>query len=258
MTKLIGILNITPDSFSDGGKFNSLKSALTHLEKLIKDGADMIDIGAESTRPGSVPLTAAAEWSRLENILPAVMAEVKKHPNVQASIDSYHFENIKKSYELGIDIINDVSGLTDEKTIKFIAENGVTTVLMHNLKIPLDPEIIINQSLNINDEIINWAQQKISYLEKMGVKKSQLIFDPGIGFAKDQKQSIAILKYINSYEALNLPIYVGHSKKRFLDLLDIEGDRTTKTLEVSKFLIAEGVDFLRVHDVKSHSDLLKD
>ena len=83
MTKLIGILNITPDSFSDGGRFNSLKSALTHLEKLIKDGADMIDIGAESTRPGSLPLKAPAEWSRLENILPAVMAEVKKHPNVQ-------------------------------------------------------------------------------------------------------------------------------------------------------------------------------
>ena len=91
----------------------------------------------------------------------------------------------------------------------------------------------------------------------MGVKKSQLIFDPGIGFAKDQKQSIAILKYINSYEVLNLPIYVGHSKKRFLDLLDIEGDRAEKTLEVSKFLIAAGVDFLRVHDVKEAMECVR-
>jgi dihydropteroate synthase len=115
--------------------------------------------------------------------------------------------------------------------------------------------LIINRNLDINHEIITFAQKKISYLEKRGIKKSQLIFDPGIGFAKDAAQSIAILKNIDSYRILDLPIYIGHSKKRFLDALDIKGDRAEKTLEVSKYLIKKNIDFLRVHDVKGHQAL---
>ena len=255
-TKIVGILNITPDSFSDGGKFNSLNSALNHLKEMLDAGADMIDIGAESTRPNAKPISANEEWQRLEKILPAIILEVKKYPKVQTSIDSYHFEVIKKSYELGIDIINDVSGLIDENIIKFIAEKNITTVLMHNLAIHANPDLIINQHLDINNEIITWAQQKISYLTKKGVRKSQLIFDPGIGFAKDAKQSIRILKNIDSYRVLEAPLYIGHSKKSFLDSLNIEGNRTEKTLEVSKFLIEKKVDFLRVHDVLEHRKLL--
>jgi dihydropteroate synthase len=255
VTKIVGILNITPDSFSDGGKFNSSETALSHLKQIIADGADMIDIGAESTRPNATPISTSQEWQRLEKILPALISEIKKHPNLQSSIDSYHFENIKKAYELGIDIINDVSGLSDDRIINFIAEKNITTILMHNLAIHANPEIIVNKNLDINQEIINWAQKKISYLEKRGVRKSQLIFDPGIGFAKDARQSISILKNIDSYRVLDLPIYIGHSKKGFLDKLDIKGDRGKKTLEVSKYLIKKNIDFLRVHDVKEHKNL---
>lgn len=193
-TKLVGILNITPDSFSDGGKFNSSENALSKLKEMIADGADMIDIGAESTRPNSTPISTNQEWQRLEEILPELIAEIKKYPHLQSSIDSYHFENIKKAYELGIDVINDVSGLVDDRIIDFIAEKNITTILMHNLAIHANPEIIVNKNLDINREIITWAEEKISYLEKRGVKKSQLIFDPGIGFAKDAAQSINILK----------------------------------------------------------------
>jgi dihydropteroate synthase len=256
-TKIVGILNITPDSFSDGGKFNSLDSALNHLKKMLDCGADMIDIGAQSTRPNATQISADEEWKRLQDILPAIISEVKKYPKVQTSIDSYHFEIIKKSHEAGIDIINDVSGLIDENIIQFIAEKNITTILMHNLAIHANPDLIINQHLDINDEIINWAQQKISYLTKKGVRKSQLIFDPGIGFAKDANQSIRILKNIDAYRILGLPLYIGHSKKSFLDALDIEGSRAEKTLEVSKFLIEKNIDFLRVHDVDEHSKLLK-
>lgn len=254
MVKLVGILNLTPDSFSDGGKFNNFEAAINHLNQLINDGADIIDIGAESTRPNAIAISQKEEWTRLENILPEIVKIAKKR-DVQTSIDSYHFETIKLAHEIGVDIVNDVSGLIDERIINFIAQKQISTILMHNLAIHANPELIVNQNLNINYEIINWAQNKIKLLEKMGVKKSQLIFDPGIGFAKDEKQSISILKNINSYHVLGLPIYVGHSKKRFLDIIDIIGNRATKTLEISKYLIAKKVDFLRIHDVKQHFNL---
>jgi dihydropteroate synthase len=260
-TKLVGILNVTPDSFSDGGKFNSLDAALNQLKKLLVDGADVIDIGAESTRPKATPIGPKEEWNRLEKILPAAIIEVKKFnaktgKKVPVSIDSYHFETIQKAYEAGIEIINDVSGLADEKIVEFIAEKNLQTILMHNLAIHANPELVINPHLDINWEILNFARQKISYLEKRGVKKSQLIFDPGVGFAKDALQSIRILKDIDAFRVLGLPLYVGHSKKSFLDALDIEGDRASKTLEVSKFLIAKKVEFLRIHDVGEHQKIL--
>lgn len=256
-TKIVGILNVTPDSFSDGGKFNSLDSAISQLKKMLEEGADVIDIGAESTRPRGLPITAETEWHRLEKILPAVIFEVKNFnqkfgKKIQTSIDSYHFETIKKSHELGVEIINDVSGLIDERIVEFVAAKNITTILMHNLAIPTNPELIINPHLNVTNEILNWAQEKISTLEKKGVKKLQLIFDVGIGFGKNAQQSIHILKNIDAYRILGLPLYVGHSKKSFLDVLEISGDRAQKTLEVSKFLMEKNVEFLRVHDVLAH------
>lgn len=256
MTKIVGILNVTPDSFSDGGKFDSLDAALTHAQQMIADGADVIDIGAESTRPKSTPITAKEEWTRLEKILPAVVALAKQR-GVQTSIDSYHFTTIQKAHALGVDIVNDVSGLVDEKIVEFIAEKNITTILMHNLAIHAHPDLVINRHLNLNREILHWATQKISALEKKNVRKSQIIFDPGIGFAKDALQSIGILKNIDSYRALGLPLYIGHSKKSFLDAIDIAGNRTEKTLEISKFLAGKNVEYLRVHDVKAHHLLLQ-
>lgn len=263
-TKIVGILNITPDSFSDGGKFNSPESALIHLQQMLQDGADVIDIGAESTRPKSTPISAEEEWRRLEKILPKVVANVKEFnattgKKIQTSIDSYHFETIQKAHELGVDIINDVSGLVDEKIIEFVARKNVTTVLMHSLSVPTDPNLVINPNLNVTAEILGWAEKKISDLVAQGVKKSQLIFDPGIGFGKDALQSIRILKNIDAYRVLGLPLFIGHSKKSFLDAIDfsdfgfaVEGDRAQKTLIISRYLAMKGVDYLRVHDVAGH------
>ncbi len=271
MTKIVGILNITPDSFSDGGKFFGYENALKHLRQMLDDGADVIDVGAESTRPGAVKITAEEEWNRLKNILPQIVAEVKKEkgarlllaksslaPFPQVSIDSYHYETIVKAHEMGVDIINDVSGLMDERVVDFIAKNNVTTVLMHAEKIARPNGLIVNPYININAEIIKWAKDKIAYLEKKGVKKSQLIFDPGIGFGKDADQSLKILKGLDAYAVLGLPLYIGHSKKSFLDKVLCEGDRASKTLLVSRYLMKKGVDFLRVHDVSKHVGLKRD
>jgi dihydropteroate synthase len=262
MTKIIGILNITPDSFSDGGKFNSLDSALSHLQKLLEDGADMIDIGAESTRPGSTPLTPEEEWLRLEKILPEAVKVVKNFTEthgkkIETSIDSYHFETVKKAYQLGIDVINDVSGLADEKIVQFIAEKNIQTVLMHNAPLAVNSDLVVNPYQDTNQQIIKWVQKKISDLKKHDVKKSQLIFDPGVGFNKNAFQSIQTIKFVNDFRILDLPIYIGHSKKSFLEKMTIKNlDRAQKTLEISKYLIGQNVDYLRVHDVKEHKFLL--
>jgi len=260
MVKLAGILNITPDSFYDGGKYNNIDSALSQLDNLIKSGADIIDIGAQSTRPGAIAISAQEEYDRLEEILPKIIEKVSQYnkennKNIKTSIDSYHYQVIKKSHQLGVNIINDISGLVDQDIIKYIAKNNITTILMHNLSIHANPEIIINQHLDINREIIRWAQEKIKFLENFKISKSQLIFDPGIGFSKNSEQSIQILKNISSYKILNMPIYIGHSMKSFLDKVDIKGNRHEKTLQISKFLIENGVDYLRIHDVKSHNNL---
>ena len=157
--KLVGILNITPDSFSDGGKFNSFEGALNHLEQMLEEGADMIDIGAESTRPGHIAVAPEEEWKRLEKILPAIISEVKNFnqkfgKKVTTSIDTRHFLTAKKSYETGVDIINDVSGLVDEEIIDLIAKNNIATVLMHHLPVESIPDAVINKNLNLTAEIL--------------------------------------------------------------------------------------------------------
>lgn len=258
MTKIVGILNVTPDSFSDGGKFDSLDAALTHLKKLIAEGSDLIDIGAESTRPQAMPIEPQEEWRRLEKILPAVILEAKKSPKkIKISIDSYHFETLLKAWELGIEVVNDVTGLCDERIVNFIAAKNIETVLMHNVALSeLTGNLLVNQNIHLIPQMLAWAQNKISNLEKKNVKKSQLIFDVGIGFNKDAEQSIRVLKNIDLFRVLGLSLYVGHSKKSFLDAVKIDGDRAEKTLVVSKFLLQKNVDFLRVHDVEKHFNLM--
>ena len=260
-SKIVGILNLTPDSFSDGGKYFDEKKALFYLEEMLVAGADIIDIGAESTRPNAQILNAQEEIARLENILPKLIFAIKNfnkihNKNIQASIDSYHLETIIFAHKIGVEIINDVSGLIDEKIIDYIAQNNLTAILMHNLAIHSNPELIVNRDLNVVEEIISWAHQKINYLTARKIQKSQLIFDPGIGFAKNSTQSIRILKNINAFRVLNLPIYVGHSKKSFLDALNIPSqpnlDRTAKTLILSQYLAQKNVEYLRVHDVKEN------
>ena len=264
-SKIVGILNLTPDSFSDGGKYFDEKKALFYLEEMLMAGADIIDIGAESTRPNAQILNAQEEIARLENILPKLIFAIKNfnkihNKNIQASIDSYHLETIIFAHKIGVEIINDVSGLIDEKIIDYIAQNNLTAILMHNLAIHSNPELIINRDLNVVEEIISWAHQKINYLTARKIQKSQLIFDPGIGFAKNSTQSIRILKNINAFRVLNLPIYVGHSKKSFLDAINIPSqpnlDRTAKTLILSQYLAQKNVEYLRVHDVKENIEAI--
>lgn len=256
MTKFVTILNLTPDSFSDGGKFNQKETALKHLKKLLNSGADMIDIGGQSTRPGAPVITANEEWDRLKDILPFLIDEIKNFKiksgkKIEISLDSYHPENISKALDLGIDIINDVSGFVSEKMQKIAVKSQKKLILMHNLGVPSDPNIIMDVNLDIIEELIQWARDKIKKLTDIGIKTENIIFDPGIGFGKNYQQNIAIIDRIDELKILNLPLYVGHSRKRFLNYLN-DAEFKNKNIEektniITKYLIAKNINYVRVH-----------
>jgi dihydropteroate synthase len=249
-TKIVGILNVTPDSFSDGGNFFAPELALNQAKKMIEEGAEIIDIGAESTRPNATPLTDAQEWERLLPILPSLMEFSKEH-NVQVSVDTRHPSTTSKAIQLGVNWINDVSGCTDTQMIQLIKENDVKIVVMHNLGVPVNPNIKIPNNINAVDLILNWGKNKIAELMDKGITSDKIIFDPGLGFGTTANQSLEIIKSIDEFNKLNVPILVGHSRKSFLSLFTSKpfAERDLETCIVSAFLSSKDVDYIRVHNI---------
>lgn len=243
MTQLVGIVNFTPDSFSDGGRYNAVDAALAHIDRLIMDGADIIDIGAESTRPGATPLSAAEEWERLASFFEALTPE-----GAIFSLDTRHAENAKRALDKGFHWINDVSGFADEAMIDAVKPYGCKLVMMHSLGIPADKNHTLPGYVDVIETLLAWAQKQVARLEKKGIRRHHLIFDPGIGFGKTAAQSSQIIERFIELKACGLPLYIGHSRKSFLG----EGDRDASTLAVSRQLIAKEVDYLRVHNVAAH------
>ena len=260
-TKLVGILNYTPDSFSDGGKFFTTEKALQQVKHLIDGGADIIDVGAESTRPtylytehGSNTIPQSEEWDRLHNILPAIIEIAHSH-NVQVSIDTRHAKTAEKAIELNVDYINDVSALSDNNMIQVLQNSSASIIITHNLGIPLVKGNNIPEDRDPINEIITWAQKHISKLIDAGISKDRIIIDPGIGFSKTGIQSLYILNNIDKLKTLNYPIYVGHSRKAFLSLCGLnDHTRNNATLAVSIFLFQKGIEFIRVHNTHLHSE----
>jgi dihydropteroate synthase len=253
-TKLVGILNITPDSFSDGRETQQHQSILTDTEALITQGAYMIDVGAESTRPGATALSHVQEWQRLAPVLSDIITLCHKR-GVKVSVDSYHPETIQKATTLGIDMINDVSGGDNPAMLEVIKHCSLPVVIMHHLGIPVDKSITLPEGCDPIVELIEWANKKIIALQAAGVTKDRIILDPGIGFGKTAIQSLAILQRINELSTLELPLYVGHSRKSFLSLInDVPPqERDIETLTASLYLAQHHVAFLRVHNIALHS-----
>lgn len=248
--KIWGILNITPDSFSDGGQNLSLDKAIQKVKDMIAAGVKVIDIGAESTRPGATPLNWRSEWDRLKEILPAISQECRAN-NVLVSLDSYKPNTVSKALPY-IDIINDVSGLTSKEMIAVVRESSLPTVLMHSLSVPANSLITIDSKVDVIKTLFNWFEHQISHLIDNNVAQKQIIIDPGIGFGKTQKQSKAILANIQRFQEFDLPILIGHSRKKFLrqnitETTNAEVDWNTALL--SGYLATKGVDYIRVHNV---------
>lgn len=251
-TRLVGILNITPDSFSDAGQFLTVAKALLQAEKLVFEGAEILDIGAESTRPGAKPVLPADEWDRLAPVLSALKGAVKCWPvKPTLSIDTRHYQVAEKALNLGVDWVNDASGFSDSKMRGLVAKSSVKCVVMHNLGVPADKRKVLAEHPNICEQILEWAEQRFYTLILAGVDPAQLIFDVGIGFGKTAQQSAFLLKNIKVFRRLGCPLFVGHSRKSFLNLVTDKPylERDFETAVLSCQLASQEVDYLRVHNV---------
>ncbi len=247
--KIMGILNVTPDSFSDGGHFNSTSSALAQAEKLIDAGADILDIGGESTRPFATPVSADNELSR---VIPAIEA-IRKNSSIPISIDTTKAIVAQKALEAGATIINDISALHhDPDMVKLARKTDVPIIIMHMQNNPENMQVDPSYK-NVVEEIVSFFKERVSWLEDNGINRNRVTIDPGIGFGKTYEHNLSILKNLQSFSELNLPVLLGHSRKRFLGELtgNEVTDRDFATAIVSALAVPHDIAIMRVHDVAS-------
>ena len=243
---IMGVLNLTPDSFSDGGKFNKKSIGLKHANNLFKSGANIIDVGGESTRPGSKPISEKKEWKRIEKIIKIIS---KKIP---LSLDTRKGDIMNKGIKLDIKLINDVSGLNyDTKTIEVLKKSKSPFVIQHSQG---TPENMQNKPKYNNEllDIYDFFEEKIKFLRSKGIKHNKIILDPGIGYGKNLKHNINLIKNVSIFHTLGFPVLLGLSRKRFIKELSGKNDtkeRLGGTIASSLYSMMQGVQILRTHDV---------
>jgi len=252
---LMGILNVTPDSFSDGGKFNRTKLAKKHINKLIENGANVIDIGGESTRPGSKDVPESIEWNRIKNSI-----KYLKKKNFLISLDSRKSYIMKKALNFKLDLINDVSGLSyDKDTINFLKKTKLPFVL-HHMKGTTKTMQTNPSYKNVLLDIYDYFEEKLKEIRKKGITHKNIILDPGIGFGKNLKHNITLINNISIFHSLGLPIMLGLSRKRFIKELSGKNDSKVRiggTISSCIYSISQGVQILRVHDVNEINQGIK-
>lgn len=242
-TYVMGILNVTPDSFSDGGKFNTIDRALKHAAGMIAEGADILDVGGESTRPGYVKITDQEE---IERIVP-VLERLKKEFDVPLSVDTYKSAVAAEALRAGADLINDIWGLRrDRKLAGLIAESGAACCLMHNRS-----EAVYQ---NLMAEVKQDLAETLKIAEAAGIAGKRIILDPGIGFGKTREHNLAVMNSLEQLQELGCPLLLGTSRKSVIGLtlgLPVE-ERLEGTLVTTVYAVQKGCAFVRVHDVKEN------
>ncbi len=251
----MGIVNVTPDSFSDGGRFETLSAVDAHVDALVAAGASFVDIGAESTRPGATTLDADQEWTRLEQVLaPLIEKHASSALRPRFSVDTYHSATARRALALGIDLINDVGGLASPEMLELAATSGRDWIAMHNLGLPADRARTLPIDRDPVVEVERWLEQRLDAWQASGLDLGRVVFDPGIGFGKNPLQSLRLLRGIERFERYGIRILVGHSRKSFMHELAGDGAaRELFTIGASLKLCARSVEILRVHDVAAHA-----
>ena len=245
-TLVMGILNVTPDSFSDGGSYGSTDEAVGRGIAMVEEGADIIDIGGESTRPGALPVSIEEEMSRVIPVIKGLAPSLK----VPISIDTRHAEVARKAIELGAEIVNDVAGLSGPGMIQVLKETGAAAVVMHMRNEPGDM-----QSNTVYDDIVGdigtFLASRVESAERAGIDPSRIAIDPGIGFGKDVKGNLDIIRRLREFRSYGRPIMVGASRKAFIGKIVGGGpkERMTGSLIAASAAIMNGANIIRAHDV---------
>jgi len=252
---IMGILNTTPDSFSDGGKFTQLENALAHALQMISDGAEIIDVGGESTRPGSESVSAQQQ---IQRVVPVIEA-IRKNSNVLISIDTTLSEVANAALNVGANIINDVSGGNDDaKMFELAAQKNVPIILMHAQGTPKTMQDNPYYE-NVVLEVLNALQQRANVAILAGVKKENIILDIGIGFGKRKQDNLELLAHLNEFVVLGFPVLLGTSRKRFMGSIcnvNEPAELITATAVTTALGVMAGVQLFRVHDVKENKQAL--
>lgn len=246
-TYIMGILNVTPDSFSDGGTHNTLDAALTHAEKMIAEGADIIDIGGESTRPGYIQISDEEEIDRVAPVIEGI----KSRFDIPVSLDTYKSGVAKAGIKSGADLINDIWGLMyDENMGRVIAENEVACCLMHNRK--------ERDYSNFSEDFVTDISKIIYTATKAGISEDRIILDPGIGFAKNTEENLWVLKNMDLLNHFNIPWLLGASRKSVIgNTLNLPvNERLEGTLATTAMAVNKGASFVRVHDCLANKRLI--
>lgn len=251
--KVMGILNVTPDSFSDGGQFTNIDAAIAHAQQLINDGADIIDIGGESTRPGATPVPLETE---LQRVIPVIQALAKC--GVALSIDTYKPAVMQAAIKAGVHMVNDVFALQQPGAIEAVQDSAVGLCLMHMQGTPQTMQLQ-PQYQDVVQEVRQFLQQRVSQLSAAGIAKQRIAIDPGFGFGKKTQHNLTLLKQLAQVRFDNLPILAGLSRKSILGQL-AGGDpsqRLYASLAASVLAVSHGANIVRVHDVKATVEALK-
>lgn len=260
-TLVMGVLNVTPDSFSDGGRYADVEAAVAHAHTLVADGADLLDIGGESTRPATFgdrsPLPPDEEQRR---ILPVIQRLAAEMPHVPLSVDTYKAEVARAALDAGASLVNDISGLThDPDMAALAAAHGVPLILMH---LPGRPRDLPAHPVyaDVVADVLAFFHRQIVFAESQGVRRDQLWLDPGLGFGKTAAHNLELLRRLPELKSLGLPLVVGASRKKFLGKIlgtDDPTDRKEGTAATVALSIAGGADMVRVHDVREMARVAK-
>jgi dihydropteroate synthase len=254
---LMGVLNVTPDSFSDGGKYNTTFRALDHVKSMIDFGAHIIDVGGESTRPGAKSVSEQDEITRVSETIQLIK---KKYPNQLISLDTRKSKVMQHGLSIGVDMLNDVSALDfDPQSYQVIKDSGKPIVLNHSQGIPEDMQNNPTYE-NVLLDIFDYFENKIKFLKDNGIKDEQIIIDPGIGFGKTLEHNLEIISKISLFHSLGYPIMVGPSRKSFIGKIMGEKDNPQRlggTIASVLYSYLQGIQLFRVHDIQETSEALK-
>ena len=247
-TYIMGILNVTPDSFSDGGKFNQMDAALYHAEEMIRDGADIVDVGGESTRPGHTVISDDEEISRVAPVIEAI----KRRFDIPVSIDTYKGKVTEAALKAGADLVNDIWGFKfDHKVAELTAQYGAACCLMHNRSEPTYQDYL--------NDVVADLKECVRIAKDAGISDDKIILDPGVGFGKTYQMNLEIINHVDVLHSLGFPILLGTSRKSVIgQTLNLPTDqRVEGTLATTVVGVLKGCAFVRVHDIKENKRVIQ-